>query len=104
VCLKELPALPVGQEVSVVAFIMARSRRRLKQGGVMLTLFLSDETGFAEAIFYPAVYRRLLYCLKEKVIFLMGKTSEDGDSLIVHQALPLALLPKKQEKKTCALK
>ena len=104
VCLKELPTLPAGQEVSVAAFIMARSRRRLKQGGVMLTLFLSDETGFAEAIFYPAVYRRLLYCLKEKALFLTGKTSEDGDSLIVHQALPLALLPKKQENKTCALK
>ncbi|NLZ39287.1 MAG: DNA polymerase III subunit alpha [Firmicutes bacterium] len=101
--LKELPTLPAGQEVSVAAFVMARSRRRLKQGGVMLTLFLSDESGFAEAIFYPAAYRRLLYCLKEKALFLRGKTTEDGDALIVQQALPLALLPGKQENKTSVL-
>ncbi|HZK24796.1 MAG TPA: DNA polymerase III subunit alpha [Oscillospiraceae bacterium] len=87
--LQELSFRPAGQEVTVAAAVLARSRRRLKKGGVMLTLLLSDESGFAEAIFYPDVYKRLLYSLNEDLLVLTGHTTTDGDAIIVQQALPL---------------
>ncbi|HHX74083.1 MAG TPA: hypothetical protein GX699_04185, partial [Firmicutes bacterium] len=97
--LARLPELQKGQTVTVAAYVLARSRRRLRQGGVMLTLFLSDESGFAEAIFYPAVYKRLLYRLDEKLLLLTGKTTADGDGLLVSDALPLVLLAAGKGKK-----
>ena len=51
--LAELPRKKAGEEATVAAIVLARSRRRLPRGGIMLTLFLSDESGFAEAVVYP---------------------------------------------------
>ena len=87
-----LPEVKAGQTVTVAAYALARSRKRLRQGGVMLTLFLSDESGFAEAVLYPAVYRRLLYRLDERMLLLTGKVTADGDGLVVSDALPLVVL------------
>ncbi|MCR3922340.1 MAG: DNA polymerase III subunit alpha [Firmicutes bacterium] len=98
--LQKVPTLEAGQTVTVVGTILSRSRRRLKKGGIMLTLFLADESGFAEAIFYPAAYKRLLYRLDEKALLLTGKTTADGDSIIVEDVMPLALLAARKENKT----
>ncbi|NLM45411.1 MAG: hypothetical protein GX200_01225, partial [Firmicutes bacterium] len=87
-----LPEVEAGQTVTVAAYVLARFRKRLRQGGVMLTLFLSDESGFAEAVLYPAVYRRLLYRLDERMLLLTGKVTADGDGLVVSDALPLVVL------------
>jgi len=88
--LETLSVLPTGQEVTVAAAVLSRTRRRLKKGGVMLTLFLSDESGFAEAVIYPAAYRRLLPRLNENLLILTGQTTADGDAVIVQQALPFS--------------
>ncbi|MDW7651645.1 MAG: DNA polymerase III subunit alpha, partial [Bacillota bacterium] len=90
--LAHLPSLPPDTDVTVAAVTVARSRRRLKQGGVMLTLFISDESGFAEAVLFPAVYKRLLYRLKVAALLLKGKTTADGDAMIVTDAVPLSML------------
>ena len=74
----------------MAAAVLSRTRRRLKKGGVMLTLFLSDESGFAEAVIYPAAYRRLLPRLNENLLILTGQTTADGDAVIVQQALPFS--------------
>ncbi|NLM52904.1 MAG: DNA polymerase III subunit alpha [Firmicutes bacterium] len=103
--LAQLPYLPAKRTVTVAAMVLARVRRRLKKGdGVMLTLFLSDQSGFAEAVIYPAVYKRFLPFLKEKMLLLTGKTTADGDSLLVEEVLPLAMLPVKKEKKVAPSK
>ncbi|EEG76071.1 DNA polymerase III subunit alpha [Dethiobacter alkaliphilus] len=83
--------LPVGTKVTVAGTVMGRTRRRLKQGGVMLTLFISDESGFAEAVFYPADYRRLLYRLDAAAFVITGKTTADGDAVMVQDIRPLSV-------------
>lgn len=102
--LSALPSFPAGTTVTVAAAVLSRSRRRLKRGGIMLTFFLSDESGFAEAVFYPAVYKRLLYRLDGTRLFLLiGKTSSEGDSIVVDDAVPLVALPAKREEKETAV-
>ena len=95
--LTALVGYPPNVKVTVAAVVLSRSRRRLKKGGVMLTLFLSDESGFAEAVFYPAVYKRLLYRLDERALLLTGRTTPDGDSLIVEDVLPLNMLGREEK-------
>jgi DNA polymerase-3 subunit alpha len=84
-----LPTLPPGQAVTVAGVVASRSRRRLKRGGVMLTLLLSDESGLAEALFYPAVYRRCHHRVHDGMVAVSGRVSADGDSVIVEEVLPL---------------
>ncbi len=84
-----LPTLPPGQAVTVAGMVVSRSRRRLKRGGVMLTLLLSDESGLAEALFYPAVYRRCHHRVHDGMVAVSGRVSADGDSVIVEEVLPL---------------
>lgn len=99
VTLSALAAMEPGRDVTVAAAVMARSRRRLKKGGVMLTMFISDESGFAEAVLYPSVYKRLLYRLDGNLFLLTGKTAPDGEAVIVEDALPLAMPAGAQEGK-----
>jgi DNA polymerase-3 subunit alpha len=96
VSLGTLPGLPPGTKATVAVMVLSRSRRRLKQGGVMLTLFICDQGGFAEAIFYPAVYKKLLYRLEGNLFLLRGKTTADGDALLVDDAISLAVLKSQQ--------
>lgn len=100
--LAELPRKEAGEEATVAAIVLARSRRRLPRGGIMLTLFLSDESGFAEAVVYPREHRRLLRQLQENMLLLKGKKTTESDSLAVEDAVPLVLLPEKEKEKRAA--
>ena len=98
VMLAELATIPPETHVRVAAVTVARSRRRVKRGGVMLTLFISDESGFAEAVCFPTVYKRLLYHLNESALQLTGKVTAEGDAIVVEAAQPLLLMPTREEK------
>lgn len=84
----DLPAAGPGRPVTVACIILGRSRRKTK-GGVMLTLLISDESGLAEAVFYPAVYRRCFQLLDPAGILLTGRTTADGDCVIADRVVPL---------------
>jgi DNA polymerase-3 subunit alpha len=87
--LSELCFHPSGRTVTVAGMVIGRSRRRVKSGGIMLTLMLSDESGLGEAVFYPAAYQRLFYRLNTNSILVTGKTNADGDGVIAEDAAPL---------------
>lgn len=91
--LSKLTELPPERDVTVAGVVVGRSRRRLKRGGVMLTLYLSDESGFAEAVLFPEVYKHCFYRLDARGILVTGKTTVDGDSIIAEHVTPLAPLP-----------
>ena len=91
--LSKLATLPPEQDVTVAGVVVGRSRRRLKRGGVMLTLYLSDESGFAEAVFFPEAYKRCFYRLDARGILVTGKTTADGDCIIAEHITPLVPLP-----------
>ncbi|MBS4032378.1 MAG: DNA polymerase III subunit alpha [Clostridiales bacterium] len=91
--LSKLATLPPERDVTVAGVVVGRSRRRLKRGGVMLTLYLSDESGFAEAVFFPEAYKRCFYRLDARGILVTGKTTADGDCIIAEHITPLAPLP-----------
>jgi DNA polymerase III alpha subunit len=87
--LSELCFHPPGRTVTVAGVVIGRSRRRVKSGGIMLTLMLSDESGLGEAVFYPAAYQRLSYRLTTNGILVTGKINADGDGVIAEDVAPL---------------
>ena len=87
--LRKLSSLPADTVVTVAGVVVTRSRRRLKRGGIMLTLFLTDESGFAEAVFFPADYKRLFYRLNASAYLFSGKTTAEGDGIVVTDVRPL---------------
>jgi hypothetical protein len=42
------------------------------------------------AVILPDVYKRLLYRLGEPALLLTGKTTADGDAIVVTDAVPLS--------------
>ncbi|MBS4023765.1 MAG: hypothetical protein KGZ79_15320 [Dethiobacter sp.] len=85
-------ARQAGDFVSLADFCTRVGRgtlRRIKDGGVMLTLLLSDESGLAEVVFCPAAYRRCHGVLAHGALLVSGRVSRDGDSVAAEKAVSL---------------
>jgi len=93
VLLAELGGYPAEYPVTVAGVIIGRSRRRVRGGGMMSTLLLSDESGLAEVVLYPDINRRLLARLDVNGIMVKGRINTDGDGVIAEDVTPLAALP-----------